>query len=171
MHTHLARKRPNMTHSVWKHYGMRRNFVSISHLHLFWWGFITANRYTDEVLDTTLTLLTAAVIPAFVKLDDNARPRRALIIEDYPDGKGISGMEWSAYSFDFNIFENLWNYHDPMVHTCFWPPPLPATLKGLKTAQQEDKLLFVFMLDKKLKESILPHCKHCKLMKYSDTPV
>ncbi|GFX96021.1 transposable element Tcb1 transposase [Trichonephila clavipes] len=49
-------------------------------LHIFKRGAI---RYRDEVLESIVRLCAAAVGPTFVLMDNNARPHRADIVDDY----------------------------------------------------------------------------------------
>ncbi|GFV95167.1 transposable element Tcb1 transposase [Trichonephila clavipes] len=51
-------------------------------LHIFKRGSVTAIRYRDEVLESTVRLCAAAVGPTFVLMDNNARPDRADIVDD-----------------------------------------------------------------------------------------
>ena len=68
---------------------------------------MTAVRYRDEVLEPIVRLYAAAVSPAFVLMDDNARPHRAALVDDYLDGEGVALMEWQTYSPNHNAIENL----------------------------------------------------------------
>ncbi|GFX31413.1 DDE_3 domain-containing protein [Trichonephila clavipes] len=56
-------------------------------------------------------------------MDDNARPHRAEIIEEYLEGLGLEGMEWLAQSLDLNPVEHLWNYLGRQV-AALSPPPM-----------------------------------------------
>ncbi|GFU76703.1 transposable element Tcb1 transposase, partial [Trichonephila clavipes] len=55
-------------------------------------GYVTAVRYQDEVLEPVVRLYAAAVGPNFVLMDDNARPHRADIGDDYLESEGIARM-------------------------------------------------------------------------------
>ncbi|GFU96419.1 transposable element Tc3 transposase [Trichonephila clavipes] len=68
-------------------------------------------------------------------MDDNARPHRADILDDYLESEGIPRMVWPAYSPDLNPIENLWDPLDRAVSSRF---PPPVTLVELKTALQEE---------------------------------
>ncbi|GBL80408.1 Transposable element Tcb2 transposase [Araneus ventricosus] len=76
-------------------------------LHIYRLGSVTAVRYRDEVLDPIVKLYAAADGPSFVLMDDNARPHRAVIVDDFLECEGIERMEWPAYSPDLNPIENL----------------------------------------------------------------
>ncbi|GFV32312.1 transposable element Tcb1 transposase [Trichonephila clavipes] len=68
---------------------------------------MTAVRYRDEVPQPIVRLYAAAVGPTFVLMDDNARPHRADIVDDYLESEGIARMAWPAYSTDLTPIENL----------------------------------------------------------------
>ncbi|KFM63017.1 Transposable element Tc3 transposase, partial [Stegodyphus mimosarum] len=98
-------------------------------LHIFKPGSLTA------VLEHIVRLYAAAVGFNFVLMDDNARPHRADIVDDYLESEGIARMAWSAYSADHNPVENLWDALGRAVSSRF---PPPATLIELETALQEE---------------------------------
>ncbi|GFX22606.1 transposable element Tc3 transposase [Trichonephila clavipes] len=68
-------------------------------------------------------------------MDDNARPHRAAIVDDYLESEGIARMAWPAYSPDLNAIENLWDALGRAVSSRF---PSPVTLIELETALQEE---------------------------------
>ena len=72
-----------------------------------------------------MRLYAAAVSPTFVLMDDNARPHKTAILNDYLEREGIALMAWPAYSPDLNPTENLW---DALGHAVSSRFPLPATL-------------------------------------------
>ncbi|GFU15934.1 transposable element Tcb1 transposase [Trichonephila clavipes] len=104
-------------------------------LHIVKRGSVTAVRYRDEVLEPIVRWYAAAVGPTFVLMDNNARPHRADIVDDYLESERIARMALSAYSPDLNLIENLWNTLGRVVTSRFSPP---ATLFELETALQEE---------------------------------
>ncbi|GFU83876.1 transposable element Tcb1 transposase [Trichonephila clavipes] len=104
-------------------------------LHIFKRGSVTAVRYRDEVLEPIVRLYAAAVDPTFVLMDDNARPHRADIVDDYLESEGIVRIAWPAYSPDLNPIEILCDALGRAVSSRF--PPL-ATLIELETDVQEE---------------------------------
>ena len=67
-------------------------------------------------------------------MDDNARPHRAAIVDNYLESEGIARMAWTAYSPDLNLIANLFDALGRAVSFRF--PPL-ATFIEIKTALQE----------------------------------
>ncbi|GFV43239.1 transposable element Tcb1 transposase [Trichonephila clavipes] len=126
--------------------------------HIFKRGCATAVRYRDEVLEPIVKLYAAEVGPNFVLMEDNARPHRADIVDDYLESEGIAHMAWPAYSPNLNPIENLWDALGRAVSSRFSPL---ATLIELETALQEEwRLLNSAVVDHLIK-SMVRRCKLC----------
>ncbi|GFU48077.1 uncharacterized protein TNCV_4020521 [Trichonephila clavipes] len=71
-------------------------------LHVFHGGTVTGLRYRDETLNPYVRPYAAAIGNDFILMDDNARPHRARIVEEYLEDHGLERMEWPARSPDLN---------------------------------------------------------------------
>ncbi|GFS85209.1 transposable element Tcb2 transposase [Trichonephila clavipes] len=71
-------------------------------LHVFHGGTVTGLRYRDEILDPYVRPYAAAIGNDFILMNDNARPHRARIVEEYLEDHGLERMEWPARSPDLN---------------------------------------------------------------------
>ncbi|GBL80412.1 hypothetical protein AVEN_92309-1 [Araneus ventricosus] len=91
-------------------------------------------------------------------MDDNARPHRAAIVDNFLECEGIQRMEWPAYSPDLNPIENIWKALGQAVCRCF---PPPAALSDLETALQEEWRLLDSAVDNHLGTSMIIRCTLC----------
>nr|KAG5701651.1 hypothetical protein BaRGS_019340 [Batillaria attramentaria] len=62
-------------------------------LHMFWNGTLTAVRYRDEILDPVVRPYAGAIGPEFILMDDNSRPHRARIVDQYLEEESMERME------------------------------------------------------------------------------
>ncbi|GFW42642.1 transposable element Tcb2 transposase [Trichonephila clavipes] len=72
-------------------------------------GPLTARRYRDEILRPIVDLLyyAATIRDDFILMDDNCRPHRANLVEDFLFEEGIVRMEWPACFPDMDPIEHV----------------------------------------------------------------
>ncbi|GFV54854.1 transposable element Tcb2 transposase [Trichonephila clavipes] len=68
-------------------------------------------------------------------MDDNSRPHRANLVEDFLFEEGIVRMEWPACSPDMNPIEHVW---DALGRRVAGRQPPPQTLQELERALLEE---------------------------------
>ncbi|GFX45077.1 transposable element Tcb2 transposase [Trichonephila clavipes] len=98
-------------------------------------GSLTARRYTDEILRPIVVPYAATIGDDFILMDDNCRPHRANLVEDFIFEEGIVRMEWPGCSPDMNPIEHVW---DALERRVAGRQPLPQTLQGLERALLEE---------------------------------
>ena len=69
-------------------------------------GGLTGVRYRDEILHPIVRLYAGAII---ILMDDNARPHRDCVVNDYLRTETIESMDWSSLSPDLNPIEHAWD--------------------------------------------------------------
>ncbi|GFX04756.1 transposable element Tcb1 transposase [Trichonephila clavipes] len=97
-------------------------------------GPLTARRYRDEILRPIVVPYAAAIGDDFILMDDNCRPHRANLVEDFLFEEGIVQMEWPACSPDMNPIQHVW---DALGRRVAGRQPPPQTLQELERALLE----------------------------------
>ncbi|GBL83507.1 hypothetical protein AVEN_53740-1 [Araneus ventricosus] len=76
-------------------------------LHVFEGGTVTGVRCKDEILEPYVRLFRGAVGPEFILMDDNARPHRALLVNEFLESEDIRRMDWPARFPEHNPIEQV----------------------------------------------------------------
>ncbi|UYV84124.1 K02A2.6-like [Cordylochernes scorpioides] len=104
-------------------------------LHIFSGGTLTAQRYRDEILEPYLRPYRDQIGHNLVFMDDNARPHRARLVNEYLQSENIRRMDWPARYPDLNPIEHVW---DALGRRIGARHPSPRTLVELRTALLEE---------------------------------
>ncbi|GBN04931.1 hypothetical protein AVEN_275562-1 [Araneus ventricosus] len=126
-------------------------------LHVFHEGTLTRVRYRDEILDPYVRPNAGAIGNDFIVMGDNARPHRAVIIEDYLEGHGLERMEWPAQFPDLNPIDLL-DYLGRQV-AALSPPP--RSLDELEQGSLRVWSSLPILVSDNLIDSMESRCRHC----------
>ena len=94
-------------------------------------GALNGLRYRDEILNVFVRPYAGAIGPDFIFMDDNARPHRACVVNEYLQNETIERMEWPACSPDLNPIEHAW---DMLQSDVAVRPVQPRSLEELQQA-------------------------------------
>ena len=96
-------------------------------------GTLTGQRYINEVLQPVV--LPFVQQHHVVLQDDNARPHRARIVQQFLQQNNVDHLDWPARSPDFSPIEHVWDILGQRVRQRV---PRPRTLQALGAALQEE---------------------------------
>ncbi|UYV73095.1 hypothetical protein LAZ67_10001806 [Cordylochernes scorpioides] len=125
-------------------------------LHIFSGGTLTAQRYRDEILEPYLRPYRDQIGHNLIFMDDNARPHRARLVNEYLQSENIRRMDWPARSPDLNPKEHVW---DALGRRIGARHPSPRTLVELRTALLEEWGLLPLDLLQSLVNSMRARCE------------
>ncbi|KFM62471.1 Transposable element Tc1 transposase, partial [Stegodyphus mimosarum] len=111
--------------------------------------------YRDDILDAYVYPYAGAMGDAFLLHDDNSRPHRARIVDDYLQQETIMRMEWPVRSPHLNPIEHVW---DALGRRLAALNPPPQTTSALATALQEQWLSLPMELIDRIIESNTDRC-------------
>ncbi|GFT32630.1 transposable element Tcb1 transposase [Trichonephila clavipes] len=88
--------------------------------------------YRDVILEQHVRLFRGTMGAALLFMDDNARPHRANIVDEWLQSEDITRMDWPAYSPDLNPTEHVWDMLGRRI-AARQPPPtcLPKLRRAL----------------------------------------
>lgn len=136
-------------------------------LHIFAGGTVNAQRYREEILEPHVRLFRGAVGPEFIFMDDNARPHRSQLVDEFLQEEDIQRMEWPARSPDMNPIEHAW---DALGRQIASRQPPPRTLQDLHIALHEEWNLLSIELLNNLITSMPRRCESCVAVRGNHTP-
>ena len=113
----------------------RNQHARENRLHIIERGTLTAGRYVNQILDVYVRLYAGAIGADFILMDDNARPHRAQVTNQYLEDATIIRMDWPARSPDMNLIEHAWDMLQKAISA---RPIQPKTVPQLRTALQEE---------------------------------
>ncbi|GFU41198.1 transposable element Tcb2 transposase [Trichonephila clavipes] len=119
---------------IWRDHGSRNNPAFV-HESVRFGGGGSVGVWWDEILRPIVVPYAAAIGDDFILMDDNCRPHRANLVEDFPFKEGIERMEWPACSPDMNSIDHVW---DALERPVAGRQPPPQTLQELKRALLEE---------------------------------
>ncbi|GFW02572.1 transposable element Tcb2 transposase [Trichonephila clavipes] len=130
-------------------------------------GPLTARRYRDEILRPIVVPYAAAIGDDFILMDDNCRPHRANLVEDFLFEEGIVRMEWPACSPDMNPREHVW---DALGRRVAGRQPPPKTLQELERALLEEWDRIPQLVINSLIDSMPQRCSTLLAVRGNHTP-
>ncbi len=72
-------------------------------------GKLNATQYRDDILEHVTLPYLQNLDPKAILQDDNARPHRSWILDDFLQTHGVERMQWPVVSPDLNPIKNLWD--------------------------------------------------------------
>ncbi len=119
-------------------------------------GNLTGVRYRDEILHPIVRPYAGAIGDDFVLMDDNARPHRARVVEDYLQTETIERMDWPSLSPDMNPIEHAW---DKLQQAVSARPVPPTNRQELRTALIEEWTRLPQIFFRRLIRSMQRRCR------------
>ncbi|GFX67180.1 transposable element Tcb2 transposase [Trichonephila clavipes] len=130
-------------------------------------GPLTARRYRDEILRSIVVPYAAAIGDDFILMDDNCRPHRTNLVEDFFFEEGIVRMEWPACSSDMNLIEHVW---DALRRRIAGRQSPPQNLQELERALLEEWYRIPQLVINSLIDSMPQRCSTLLVVRENHTP-
>ncbi|GFT63464.1 transposable element Tcb2 transposase [Trichonephila clavipes] len=87
----------------------RRTFIGREPFHAFERGFVAGVRYRDAVWKPYVYIFRGACGPEFIVMDNNARPHRTLLVDEFLEREDIRCMHWLTKSPDLYPMDHVWD--------------------------------------------------------------
>jgi len=121
-------------------------------------GNLNGTRYRDDILRAVALPLLRQVGRGAIYQDDNARPHRARLVDDFLQQSGVVRMDWPACSPDLNPIENVWDLLERRVRDNHGPP---QTLQQLLALLQQEWLAIPQAVLRVYTDSMRCRCVQC----------
>ena len=121
-------------------------------------GNLNGQRYRDEILRPHAVPMLRRIGQGAVYQDDNARPHRAGLVDDFLVRSGVVRMDWPACSPNLNPIEFFWDHLERQVRENH---PPPATLPALLGLLQQEWLAIPQAFLRRYAMSVRRWCVDC----------
>ena len=98
-------------------------------LHIIKNGTLTSLPYVNEILDVYVRPYAGAIGADFIHMEENARPHRALVTNQYSEDATIVRMDRPACSPNMNPIEHAWDMLQKVISA---RPVQPTTVPQLQ---------------------------------------
>ncbi|GFY14165.1 transposable element Tcb1 transposase [Trichonephila clavipes] len=148
---------------IWRDRGSRNNPAFVHESVRFGGGGVLV----DEILRPIVVPYAEAIGDDFILMDDNCRPHRANLVEDFLFKERIVRMEWPACSPDMNPIEHVW---DALRRRVAGRQPPPQTLQELERALLEEWDRIPHLVINSLIDSMPQRCSTLLAVRGNHTP-
>ena len=97
-------------------------------------GALNGVRYRDEILHPIVRPYAGACGLGFIVMDDNARPHRARVVDQYLEQEGIERMDWPERSPDLHPIQHAWDMLQRRISACDCQPRTVVELTNMLIA-------------------------------------
>ena len=126
---------------------------------------LNSQRYVEEVMRPMVLPLLRQIGQGAVFQDNNARPHRGHIVNDFVQVNNNNRMDWPANSPDFNPIENLW---DELGLRTYRDKP-PQTIPQLRHSLAQEWQNLPQATIRRCIGSMQKRCQECVNARGSDT--